>query len=106
MRGALAAIMAISEQDLLNEASNRLAIGPVPDWVVACSFSADFRAKAPAQATFLLLDRQVHAERREIFVRMVTRLETMEAVQHYSQWRLEFSAQFENVTLHSVKIRR
>ena len=96
----------LPKADALIEARNRVRIEPVPDWVIPCSYPADFKPASPGPVTHLLMDRQLHAERRQTHVRMAIRLETMQAVQHESQWRLEFEPQLQSILLHSVRIRR
>lgn len=96
----------VSGGDILTAARERVAIAPVPDWVQPCSYAAGFKPKTPASVTHILFDRQVHAERHEVFIRTVVRLETMQAVQNHSQWRLEFSPSSQSVELHAIKIRR
>jgi transglutaminase-like putative cysteine protease len=92
--------------DLVMSAKEQVRIGEKPDWVVLRSFSSQFKAESHAPVTHLLLDTQVHAERHEWFVHQAIRLETMEAVQHHSQWRLQYEPKTQRVTLHSLKIRR
>jgi transglutaminase-like putative cysteine protease len=92
--------------NVLAAARERVRIEPVPNWVLACAYAPDFRAKTAGPVTHLLIDRQVHAELHQTFVRMAVRLETMQAVQHESQWRLEFSPRSQAVALHSIKVRR
>ena len=93
-------------RDVLALAKERVQIGAVPEWVVPCPYAKDFKAKVSAPATHLLIDRQVQAEFRQTFTRMAVRLETMKAVQHHSQWRLEFSPQVQSIVLHSIKVIR
>ena len=95
----------IPNPDVLASARERVRLEPVPSWVIPCSYSSDFKNKNPVPITYLLNDRQVHAELHQTFIRMALRLETMQAVQDHSQWRVEFSMT-ETVFLHSVKIRR
>lgn len=87
-------------------AKSRARNGTFPDWTTACAFDESFKPSNGAQITYLLIDNQIHAERHELFVRQVIRLETMEAVQHWSQWRLQFEPKRQLITLHSLKIRR
>jgi len=87
-------------------AKSRARNGQFPNWVSSCAFDESFKAANGAQITYLLIDNQIHAERHESFVRQVIRLETMEAVQHWSQWRLQFEPKRQLITLHSLKIRR
>lgn len=85
---------------------DRIQTGPIPNWVVGCSYSLQFKAEDHAPITHLLQNTQVHAEKRELFVQNAIRLETMDAVQHFSQWRLQFEPKTQLVTLHTLKIRR
>src|SRR5689334_5224578 len=93
-------------RDMLAAAKARVRVGPVPQWVLPCPYAADFKTKTAAPVTHLLIDRQVHAEQRQLFVHMAVRLETMQAVQHHSQWRLEFSPLTQSIELHSIRIVR
>lgn len=92
--------------DFLTSAKERVRTGKKPDWVVPHSFSSQFKAESHAPITCLLLDTQIHAERHEWFVHQAIRLETMEAVQHHSQWRLQFEPKTQQLTLHSLNICR
>ncbi len=92
--------------DTIATARSRIRIGLVPSWVSESSLDLQFKSEHDAPITYLLFDTQIHAERRETFVRQAIRLETMEAVQHQSQWRLQFEPQTQLITLHSLKIRR
>lgn len=87
-------------------ARSRIRTGPMPDWASDHSFDRHFKSEREAQFTQLLFDNQIHAERRETYIHNVIRLETMEAVQHQSQWRLQFEPKTQMVTLHSLKVRR
>jgi hypothetical protein len=87
-------------------ARERVEIGPAPDWIVPTAYNADFRPPVPGTATFLLNEVQVHAELRQTYVRTVMRLETPQAVQHQSQWRVQFEPQTQSLLLHSIKTRR
>src|ERR1044071_226373 len=98
--------VAAQNRDVLAAARGRVRVGPVPDWVVPCSYAPDFKTKCPAAVTHLLIDRQLNAELHETFVRSAIRLETRQGVQHESQWRLEFSPQTQSIDLHSIQIRR
>jgi hypothetical protein len=92
--------------DAMALARNRVRNGPALDWVRKCSFEAEFKSVNEAPVTYLLFDTQIHAERRESFVHQAVRLETMDAVQHWSQWRLQFEPKTQLITLHALKIRR
>ncbi len=87
-------------------AKDRARNRPFPDWISSCAFDDSFKTSDGAQITYLLIENQVHAERHELFVRQVIRLETMEAVQNWSQWKLQFEPKRQLITLHSLKIRR
>ncbi|HEY6170526.1 MAG TPA: DUF3857 domain-containing transglutaminase family protein [Verrucomicrobiae bacterium] len=87
-------------------AQERIQVNAVPAWVVACSYDATFRGRTSDAVTHLLVSRQVHAECRQTHFHFVRRLETMQAVQHESQWRLAFEPRTQSVTLHWIRIRR
>jgi hypothetical protein len=93
-------------ENTTTSAKSRVQNGFFPDWISSCAFDESFKTSNGAQITYLLNDNQIHAERHELFVHQVIRLETMEAVQHWSQWRLQFEPKRQLVTLHSLKIRR
>jgi len=93
-------------EDLLAHAKECVQVGPVPDWVIPCPFDDQFKGKHGEKVTHLLFDRQAHAERHEVYMHAALRLETMEAVQNESQWRMQFDPRTESVTVHSIKIRR
>jgi hypothetical protein len=81
--------------------------GPVPEWVVECPYNLDYQSTQNGNhLTYLLLDRQVHAEQRDTYVRMAIRLESLEAVQNNSQWRLEFEPQTQSCVVHTLSLRR
>ena len=92
--------------NLLGAAKERISLGPVPDWVVPCSFRMDFRPKQPGHVTHLLAGKQLHAEKRQTFVHTVIRLETIQAVQNAAQGRIAFEPRTQIFTLHSLKIHR
>jgi hypothetical protein len=87
-------------------AKDCVRVCPNPDWVNPCRFAEDFKSPGGTQITYLLTDNQIHAKRREMFVHQVIRLETMEAVQQWSQWRLQFEPKHQLVALHSLIVRR
>src|SRR6185295_18768870 len=92
--------------DVLAMARARVRAGPIPEWVEECTYDEQFSPALRTPLTHLLIERQVHAELGQSFVRTAARLETMHSVQHCSQWRLEFEPHTMSVTLHSIKIRR
>ncbi|MGA3269217.1 MAG: DUF3857 domain-containing transglutaminase family protein [Verrucomicrobiota bacterium] len=92
--------------DAISLAKSRVQSGPPPDWVVPCPYDLAFKGEQDTQITVLLFDQQIHAEQRSLFVHQVLRLETMQAVQHWSQWRLQFEPKTQLIALHTLKIRR
>ncbi|HEY2329371.1 MAG TPA: DUF3857 domain-containing transglutaminase family protein [Verrucomicrobiae bacterium] len=85
---------------------SRIQVGVKPDWVEECSYDMEFKGENERHTTNLLLDRQIHAERSEDYVHEAVRLETMEAVQHLSQWRLQFEPQAQSITFHFIRVKR
>lgn len=83
-----------------------LRVGPVPTWVIPSQFDPGFKSGYSGPVTCLLINRQFHAEHRQAYVRTVTRLETMQAVQHESQWQIQFEPRMQSVVLHCIKIHR
>src|SRR5712671_2202312 len=96
----------LPETDFLHAAKARIRNGPVPAWVQPTPFSIQFRSEHTDSATSLLLSRQIHAELHQTHVRTVQRLENMQGVQEFSQWRLPFEPLTTSVTLHWIKICR
>jgi hypothetical protein len=92
--------------DIIANARGRVRIEPIPYWVREDSYDLQFRSEHDAPITYLFFDTQIHAELRETYIRQAIRLETMEAVQHRSQWRLQFEPKTQLITLHSLRIRR
>lgn len=92
--------------DLLTLARNRVRVGSVPEWVTPSTYNLEFAAKVRRPVTPLLLERQAHAELREHYFHHALRLETIQAVQDHSQWRVEFTPKMQWVVLHSVKTKR
>lgn len=98
--------------DTFAAAKAKLSVGPVPDWVFPCQPDYQFTPKpakvstAPGAGTILLWNVQTNSTRSSHHFHMALRLETMQAVQRESQWRLEFEPRHETVTLHWIKIRR
>ncbi len=90
----------------ISAARNHIQTAPKPDWTEECQYDSEFKGENERHSTYLLLDRQIHAERNEDYCHQAMRLETMEAVQHLSQWRLQFEPQVQSITLHFIKIKR
>jgi hypothetical protein len=70
--------------DTIATARSRVQNGPIPNWVAKHYFVPDFKLEGETQVTYLLFDTQIHAERHEAFFHQAIRLETMQAVQHWS----------------------
>jgi hypothetical protein len=93
-------------RELTAFARERVRVGPVPEWVAASSYNPDFVPKSQGLLTWFLFEQQVEGELGETYTRSGYRLETMKAVQQFSQWHIQFEPQTRSVVLHSVKIRR
>src|SRR5271156_2962470 len=102
----LAQSVAPQQGNALDAAKERIHLGPVPDWIVPCSFRMDFKPKQPGPVTHLLLSKQLHAEKRQAFVHTAIRLETIQAVQNEAQGRIPFEPRTQLLTLHWLKIHR
>lgn len=92
--------------DLPSLARARVHIGPNPDWITPVTYDQDYEPQVRGSTTWLLSETQVQVDLGATYMRTVVRLETMQSVQHYSQWRLEFEPQTESIVLHNIKIRR
>jgi len=92
--------------DLPLSGKANIQTGPVPDWVVPCPYNSECKAEVGEALTYLLINRQLHSELRQTHIHTAIRLETMQAVQHESQWRLQFEPKTQSVTLHWIKVRR
>lgn len=95
-----------SDRDSVEFAKSCVRTGPRPDWVEECPYDSNFNNENENHTTSLLYDRQIHAERNEDYVHEARRLETMEAVQHLSQWRFQFEPQTQSVVFHFIKVKR
>ena len=102
----LAETVAPQQGNALDAAKERIHIGPVPDWIVPCSFRMDFKPKQPGYVTHLLSSKQIHAEKHLTFVHTAIRLETIQAVQNEAQGRIAFEPRTQCLTLHWLKIHR
>ncbi|WP_052361534.1 DUF3857 domain-containing protein [Geminisphaera colitermitum] len=93
-------------------ARRRIDIGPPPEWSQLQPFSAADPLPPPPPArpadhlTWLLIDRQIHAASSQTLSHTIVRLETMQAVQHRSQWRLQFEPHTQRITLHKLVVHR
>ena len=88
-------------------ASDKVRVARPPDWIKPVEYDAAYKGNSPdAQVTQLLLSLQLHAENGEAFTHDALRLETMQAVQHLSQWRILFEPGTQDVAVHWLRIRR
>jgi hypothetical protein len=94
---------AMQHGEFLIAAKDRIQMGPVPGWVDACPFRIDFKDKQARHTTYLLFDQQIHAELRQTYFHAALRLDTMQAVQNESPWRLDFEPRHQQITLHWIK---
>jgi hypothetical protein len=93
-------------RDLPAMARERVQIGPVASWIDPCYYDQHFSPKIRGQLTYLLFEKQIHAELGQTYVHVAMRLESQQAVQHQSQWRIGLEPQTQSIVLHSIKIRR
>ncbi len=64
------------------------------------------KAENPAHLTYLLMSWQVHAETREMCIHAAIRLDTIQAVQQESQWRVRIDPRSQTLNLHWIRIHR
>jgi len=102
----LADSIVLQPGNLVDAAKERIQTGPLPDWVVPCSFDLDFKPETPGQVTYLLWDKQLHAEKHQEYTHAAVRLETLQAVQRESEWRIDCDPRRQKVTVHWIKIHR
>lgn len=84
----------------------RISFEPPPAWAGDLSFDVAAPRQREDALTCLLHHEQVHAEESASFTRIVMRLESMQAVQHLSQWRLNLDPLTERLALHTLRVRR
>jgi hypothetical protein len=84
----------------------RITFEPSPDWVDEFDFDAAATRWQEEPLTCLLHSEQLHAEKNACHTRIVLRLESMLAVQHFSQWRLDFDPLTQRLALHTLRVRR
>lgn len=93
---------AISPPDEGSESVRGLvALGAVDAWVHIRSLDDD-----SSSYNIILLDQQHNAVEHAVYQRVVRRLDSLQAVQQASQWRLNFDPSTQRVFLHSIVIRR
>jgi transglutaminase-like putative cysteine protease len=84
----------------------RITFEAAPDWVELYDYAADFPRQREDAITCLLHHEQIHAETGCISVRTVLRLESMRAVQNFSQWHLDLDPRTRSLALHTLKVVR
>lgn len=89
-----------------DNALDKVHFEPVPGWVQAHEAPAEVVRKDGDVLTQLLIDQQHDRASRSVFEHRVIRLESMDAVQHLSQWTLDFSPLTETVFLHDLTVIR
>lgn len=77
-----------------------------PDWVERQGYPADLERKDGEPITRLLIDEQHDFESQCTYLRVVQRLENMDAVQNLSQWQLSFDPSSQEIQLHHLKVIR
>src|SRR5688572_15108776 len=87
-------------------AHDRVTIGPPPEWVTVRDVDESIFEGTSGPFTYLLIDRQYHAGRREHYERIVRRFETLSGAYHGAQWRLDFDPGTQHVVVHSLAVRR
>ncbi len=95
-----------SVADSQTKARESVSVAPIPDWADHTPVQIVPPAKAGHNFTGLLFERQIEVGKRQTCFRQAVRLETMEAVQSQSQWRLSFEPRTQAVFLHWIKIVR
>lgn len=84
----------------------KVSVAPPPEWVTVRSVDTQFTPSELGHSTVLLSDSQFHAEKRQQYFRVVQRLETMQAVQDASQYKLDFDPGTQEIVIHSVSVIR
>ena len=64
---------------------------------------ADFKPAPAGAVTHLLHDQQIHAELRQTYFHAALRLESMQAIQTESPWRLDFDPSTEQILVHWIQ---
>lgn len=84
----------------------RVSIAAPAEWVHLRQADLNYRAKASSALTLLLMDHQYHVATGELYECIVQRLETLQAVQQLSQWKLNFDPATQHLTIHHLRIWR
>lgn len=92
--------------DLPKLAREQVQIGPPASWIDSCDYDKQFAPKLRGESTYLLIEKQIHAELGQTHVRVATRLESQRAVKFQSQGQINFDPQTDSLVVHSIKTRR
>lgn len=85
---------------------SRISFGPPAPWIQPTAYDTAVTARSGAHITQLLWERQVNAGASCSYHSTAVRLETSVAVQHESQWSVQFDARSQRLTLHWLRIVR
>lgn len=85
---------------------DRVSFAPPSGWVAAEPYDPAIRGRDTDHLTHLLWARQVNVGSGETFHSTAVRLETSLAVQHESQWRVQFDPRRQSLTLHWLRVVR
>lgn len=85
---------------------SRISFGAPDSWIDDICYDPSLVGKEGAHLTYLLWMRQVHVDLNKSFHATATRLETPLAVQHQSQWQLNFDPRCQHVMLHWLRVVR
>ena len=86
--------------------AGRVKISPPPDWVKVREVDFKFQPDALGASTCLLWDQQDHAEKSQQYHRVVSRLETLQAVHDFARQRIHFDPGTQQLQVHSIAIVR
>jgi len=84
----------------------RIVFESAPAWADALDFDASAPRHNEDSLTCLLHHEQLHAEAGSTFTRIVLRLESVQAVHQFSQWRLDLDSLSQRLALHTLRVRR
>lgn len=84
----------------------RVTVAPPSDWITAEPYDQAIRGRETDHVTHLLWARQVNLATDETFYSTAARLETSLAVQHESQWRVQFDPRRQSLVLHWLRVVR
>ncbi len=85
---------------------DKVTLALPPDWVVSHPAPESLPRKDGDHITQLLIDQQHNRSEQTVYSRSILRLESMDAVQHLSQWTLDFSPKTQTIILHDLSVMR